>query len=94
MPGKPVLAVGKGKIFGETDKNGDNGWVTPTLGAGAQSSISSFLLEEDVLKCGTCSGTGLALSQQVQATLGSVPLSGWALAAVSWLSSLSQTFPG
>lgn len=36
MPGKLVLAVGK--ISGETDRNGDNGWVTLVLGAGAQSS--------------------------------------------------------
>lgn len=80
MPGKLVLAVGMGKIFGEKDKDGDNVRVVPTVAAEAQNSPSSFLLEEDmVLGYGTYSATGLVLSQQVQATLGSVPLSGWDL---------------
>lgn len=92
MPGKLELAVGK--IFGEINEGGDNGWVRPSPAAEAQSSTSSFLLEEDELRYGTCSGTGLALSHQVQATLGSVPLFGLDLGAVNCVSSLCQTFPG
>lgn len=53
------------------------------LGAGAWSSTSLFLLEESAaLGCSMCSSRGLALSGQVQATLGAMPLSGLDLGPV------------
>lgn len=88
-----VLAMEMGKIFGETDKDSDNVWVTPTTAAGAQSSTSSFLLEEDmVLRYGTCSGTGLVLSQQVQPHLAQCPcvVGTWVQSAGSLLPRHSQ----
>lgn len=87
MPGKLVLAVGK--IFGEIDEDGDNGWVTPIPAAGPQSSASSFFLEEDELRCGTCSGTGLTLSHQCRPHLGQCPCLVW-----TWVqSTVSLLFP-
>lgn len=40
MPGMLVLAVGMGRMFGETDKAGDNVWAIPIMAAGAPSSTS------------------------------------------------------
>lgn len=96
--------VGPGERKGlQRDPQGWRQRVTPTLGAGARNSTSRCLLEGDgVVRCSMCSGTDLALSQQVQATLGALPWttlgavtsSSLHLGSLGWVCSLSQMFPG